>query len=228
MTSLQPQAAPALAYRFRGGLYLNLTNRCPTACSFCVKRAWNWSYRGRDLRLGRQEPSAGRVWEAVEREAARGPFRELVFCGYGESTYRLPQMIELAGAARRRFSTVRLRLNTIGLGNLIWGRDITGELAASLDAAAVSLNTADPDQWLELHAPLPAFRAGGFAGVLEFIRLCAASGLETTVTAVAQPGVDLKAVRRLSRGLRASFRARPFLGELRSVTQPQPPLPRRI
>lgn len=200
-----------IVYPYRGGLYLNLTNRCPTACRFCVKRAWRWRYRGSDLRLGDLEPTASEAWDAVLRSAREGEFKEVVYCGYGECAYRLPAMTVLGRKLRRHFPRLRLRLNTIGLGSLIWGRDIIPELRRCLDAVSVSLNTADPEQWLRLHAPLKPYRERGFSSVIEFIRGCARAGLETTVTAIDQPGVDLEAVRKLARELGAGFRPRPLL-----------------
>ena len=199
-----------LAYVFGGGLYLNITNRCPTACRFCAKRKWRWRFRGWNLRLSR-EPEVAELWSVVEEFAREAPFKELVFCGYGESTYRLPELIEIALKARASFPGAGLRLNTIGLGNLIWGRDIAPELGACLDEVCVSLNTADPAQWLALHAPQRRYREKGFESVLEFIRGCVRCGLETSVTAVEQAGVDLAAAARLAKSLGAGFRARPAL-----------------
>ena len=99
----------------------------------------------------------------------------------------------------------------MGLGSLIWGRDITPELARLIDAVAVSLNTADPEQWKSLLAPLKPFREKGFSAAQDFVRGCVAAGIKTTVTAVALPGVDMAAVRRLAAALGASFRPRPAL-----------------
>ncbi len=115
---------------------------------------------------------------------------------------------------------MRLRLNTIGLGSLICGRDIVPELKGSLDAVSVSLNTADPEQWTALHAPLPGYRQKGYAGAVDFIKGCAAAGIETTLTAVAQPQVNIPAVRSLARRLGVRFRSRPLLNA------PRPPAAR--
>ncbi|MBI4423579.1 MAG: radical SAM protein, partial [Elusimicrobia bacterium] len=200
-------------YRYRDGLYLNLTNRCPTACRFCVKFEWKMRYRGYDLTLARREPGVPELLAAVAKEAKARPLRELVFCGYGESTYRLAEMLELGAEARRRYPGARRRLNTVGLGDLIHGRPIAGDLPRGLDAVSISLNTADERQWAELHRPRPEFRERGFAAVLEFIRSCARAVPDTTVTAVAQPGVDLDACRRLAESLGARWRERELLDE---------------
>ncbi|MBI4371016.1 MAG: radical SAM protein [Elusimicrobia bacterium] len=201
----------AIAYVHAGAVYLNLTNRCPVACRFCVKRAWRWDFRGRDLKLGREEPSAAEAWDAARGRLEETASRELVFCGYGECTYRLDAVLGVSRRARRCAPDLRLRLNTIGLGSLLWERDIVPELADALDAVSVSLNTADPAQWIRLHAPRRRYAAAGFRAVLDFTAACVLHGLETTVTAVDQPGVDLEAVERLAASLGARFRPRPPL-----------------
>ena len=206
-----PTAAPTVAYPFKTGIYLNVTNRCPTACRFCIKRLLKWRFERWNFRLSGGEPTVAQILAACAEVAGRRSFSEIVFCGYGESTYRLPDLPELCGALRQQHPSARLRLNTVGLGSLIWGRDITPELARLLDMVCVSLNTADPDQWKNLLAPLKPFREEGFAAAQDFVRGCVAGGLKTTVTAVQLPGVDLAAVRRLAAALGASFRARAAL-----------------
>lgn len=193
-------------YRYRDKIYINLTNRCPTACVFCIKVPWRMEYRGADLRLA-QEPTPRQVMRAMARYPR---FRETVFCGYGEATYRLDALTKISDALHRRgFS--KIRLNTIGLGNLINGRDIVAQLAGRLRSVSVSLNTADPRRWLALHRPQPQWRAGGFDSVLSFIGGCVGAGLKTTVTAVDGLGEDIGEVRNLAKKLGASFRLRPSL-----------------
>jgi TatD DNase family protein len=124
-------------------------------------------------------------------------------------------MAELAPAFRARGAR-RLRLNTIGLGNLIHGRDITPDLGRFLDVVSISLNSADEAQYEALVRPLPEYRGRAFAAVQEFVRGCVVHVPETIVTAVALPGVDLEAVRRLAESLGARFRARSHLDEYES------------
>ncbi|MFI5345588.1 MAG: TatD family nuclease-associated radical SAM protein [Elusimicrobiota bacterium] len=212
MTVSSPRrAAPVLAYAHGDGVYLNLTNRCPTACLFCLKRLSRWSYEGKDLRLTAKEPSAAEALAAAESFLATGKYSEVIFCGYGESTYRLPAMLAVGAELSARYPEVRRRLNTVGLGNLIWGRDIVPELKRCVDAVSVSLNTADPEQWRRLHVPRPAFADKGYDAVLKFVVDCARAGIDTTVTAVRLPGVEIGAVRDLARNLGVKFRLRPLL-----------------
>lgn len=205
-------SASTATYRHEGRLYVNMTNRCPVECAFCAKKGRNWDYRGTDLRISNELGDAAleqEVFQAAETD--RPP--EIVFCGYGEPTYRLPALIRICERMRAQARRPSLRLNTIGLGGLIWGRDIVPDLIGRLDAVSVSLNTADPEQWLRLHRPLPAFRARGYEAVLAFIGACFRAGLDTTVTAVDLPGVDLDGVARAAAVLGARFRPRPRLPE---------------
>lgn len=199
-----------MVYPYGENLYLNLTSRCPAECVFCIKHAAGRRFRGADLALER-EPGIDEAWGAVlERTAAR-LYTEFVFCGFGESTYRLGAVLELARRLKRCYPRSGRRLNTIGLGSLIWRRDIVPELALSLTSVSVSLNTADPVQWGKLHRPAPRLRDRGYEAVLEFVRACVLADLAVTITAVELPGVDLQAVGRLAQSLGAGFRARPAL-----------------
>jgi len=131
---------PTIAYPLKRGIYLNITNRCPTACRFCIKRILNWRFERWNFRLAGGEPSVAEILDAVSVVAKRKAFKEVVFCGYGESTFRLPEILEICRALRSRWPRATLRLNTVGLGNLIWKRDIAADLAGALDAVAVSLH----------------------------------------------------------------------------------------
>jgi TatD DNase family protein len=198
---------PSLVYRYKNGLYINLTSRCPTACRFCVKFSWNYDYRGHDLKLAADPPVEAFLAAAP---ADLSPFDEVTFCGYGESTYRMNEMEELSRAFRAR-GAKRIRLNTVGLGNLINGRDITADLARFLDAVSISLNTVDPAVYDDLMRPLPPFRGKALPSVLAFIAGCVGRVPSTTVTAVEGTAADPEAVRRAAEERGALFHLRPFL-----------------
>ena len=203
---------PAFAYSYEGRVYLNVTNRCPTACRFCAKFAWDWSYRGTLLRLPR-DPAVGELVHAAQHKLQTAAREEVVFCGYGEPTERLGVVLDVSAALKASRPGLRLRLNTVGLGSLSAGRDIAPELARAVDTVSVSLNTADAAQWRYLHRPKAALPAASLAAVCDFIRACVREGLHTTASAVDQPGVDLLAVELLARSLGAHFRLRPALVE---------------
>ncbi len=202
----QRSEKPALSYRYEDGLYLNITSHCPTACAFCIKFTWDYFYRGNDLLL-KKEPTVQEILDSVDDPAL---YKEIVFCGYGESSYRLKEMEEIAQKLKS-CGAKKFRLNTIGLGNLIHGRNIAPDLAKFLDVVSISLNTTDPKKWAEIHRPLPQFKEKGFESVLEFIRECAKVIPQTFVTAVELPESENKDFEKFAKGLGAQVRFRLYL-----------------
>ena len=204
---------PTIAYPFKKGLYLNITNRCPTACVFCIKNKWEMAYRGSNLNLDGAEPEARAAAALIKEEWLRKTFSELVFCGYGEPTMRLGALLAVAGALKSGElfpvpANLRVRLNTNGLGSLVNGANIVPRLKGLVDAVHISLNTADPAQWLEMMRPRPEFAREAFNSALEFVRCAAGAIPETVVTAINDPAVDLEKFSALAKELGAKPRIR--------------------
>jgi TatD family-associated radical SAM protein len=202
-----------IVYRYGSGLYVNLTNRCPTACSFCVKNSWKMDYRGSDLDLRGAEPAAGEVAALAAAEWAAAPFEELVFCGYGEPTMRLDALLDCARLVRAGKAApvppgIRIRVNTNGLANAVWGRDVVPEMKGLVDSVHVSMNTADPLQWEALMRPMRPWAEGAFGKVKDFIREAARLLPETFVTVVEGNGVDIDRFKALAAELGAKPRVR--------------------
>lgn len=209
--------SPKIVYPIRQSLYINLTNRCSNNCSFCGRQS-SWYVKGHNLKLER-EPAAADVLAAVERELAKAGrpaaqntpegsspyYREVVFCGYGEPFLRLDTMAEAAKALKEAFG-MKIRINTNGQANLIYGRPILPEIAPWVDAVSVSLNAEDEDKYLTLCNP--QFGSGTYGAVLDFIRQAAEYIAEVTVTAVTLPGVNLAHCGKISKDLGAQFRPR--------------------
>ncbi len=190
-----------IAYRIRSSLYLNITNRCTNSCTFCAKFR-DFTVKGHHLRLDR-EPTAEEVKKAVGRPEE---YAEVVFCGYGEPLIRLDLIKEMAGWLKQK--GVRVRINTDGQANLVHGRDILPELAGLIDAVSVSLNAPDADTYERLCRS--RFGAEGYQAVLEFLRQAPRHIPSVTATAVALPGVDMGACRRVAAELGVEFREREY------------------
>ena len=68
-----------IAYEVGTGLYLNVTNRCPNRCSFCIRNNADGAYGSESLWLER-EPTVEEIVAAVlERDLTK--YTEIVFCG---------------------------------------------------------------------------------------------------------------------------------------------------
>jgi len=211
-------AKAAAVYRYHTGLYLNITNRCPTACVFCIKNKWKMDYRGANLDLAGAEPDAETILGLIKAEWAQAAFDEIVFCGYGEPTMRLDVLLAAAGAVKSGKlapvpAALRVRLNTNGLGGLVNGENIVPKLKGLVDSVHVSLNTADPAQWLAIMRPGKKYAEKGFQSVLDFIRAAALVVPETMVTAIRDNGVDLEKFTALAKELGAVPRLRGRLEE---------------
>lgn len=134
-------------YRIGDNLYVNLTNRCSNRCTFCV-REQGAEYEGYSLWLKDGEPTAEQVIREIGDPVR---YHEIVFCGYGEPTYRLAEMLTVCDWVRAHGG--KTRLNTNGHGNLIQGKSIAKELATHLDGINVSLNAPDAEAYSAICKP---------------------------------------------------------------------------
>lgn len=215
---MQKEEQPKIVYRFKNALYINLTNRCPNLCAFCIKTKWKMHFNGYNLNLQQQEPTAQQVLEALEKEMHQNPVPEVVFCGYGEPTMRLNELLFIAKtikgwAAQAKFPPVKIRLNTNGLGSMINKQDIVPLLKDAVDEVYVSLNAQDETTWRQIVRPAPGYE-DGFSAVKEFILFCAQAGFDKVVAScVDKTGSNPQAVRELAQSLGAEFYLRSFLDE---------------
>ncbi len=152
-----------ILYPLYGNLYVNMTNRCPCACTFCLRNHHDDLNGSGNLWLER-EPSV----EEVKKEFDKFPpdsYADLVFCGYGEPTERLYDLLEVAAYVKEKYGK-RIRVNTNGLANLMYEKDVTPLLEGKIDALSISLNTPDPNEYVALTRN--KFGEGSFEGMLEF------------------------------------------------------------
>ena len=136
-----------ILYKVHNNLYVNLTNKCPCACTFCLRQNMDHVGESKSLWLER-EPSAEEVIaEFAKFDMSR--FNEVVFCGFGEPTEAFEVLKKVAAFVKETYH-MPMRLNTNGLGNLVNGRDITPEMEGLIDTVSISLNTPNADRYHEL------------------------------------------------------------------------------
>lgn len=156
-------------YPIGNNLYINLTNRCSNRCSFCVRNG-SEQFEGYSLWLKDGEPSCGQVIEEIGDPKR---YDEIVFCGFGEPTYRFDDMLKICAYVHERGG--KTRLNTNGHGSIINQRDIAPELAGAMDGVNISLNAPDARSYKKICRPLYADMA--FDSVLFFARSCKENGV---------------------------------------------------
>ena len=154
----------SIVYDYGGGLYINLTNRCPCACEFCIKNFTD-GLGSADTLLLEKEPTVNEVLSELKNWNV-GAYDEVVFCGYGEPTERLDDLLQISRAIKTDFD-VKIRINTIGLANLRFGEDVTPRMDGVIDAVNVSMNEADAEKYTALCHP--EFGPAAYDAMLDFI-----------------------------------------------------------
>lgn len=156
-----------ILYKVHNNLYVNLTNRCPCACTFCLRQTMDTVGESDSLWL-KEEPDLKTV-KAEFMQRNMDEYEEVVFCGFGEPTERIDLLLETAKFVKETYRKP-VRLNTNGLGNLIHGRDIVPELEGVIDTVSISLNTPDREAYLALVRP--KFGEQSFDAMLAFAAEC--------------------------------------------------------
>ncbi len=161
-------------YELDGSLYINLTNRCSNDCKFCVRNG-KTTYYGHKLWLSK-EPT---VWDVVSQIDGK-KCNEVVFCGFGEPTFRIKELVDIAKILKEK--GYKIRLNTNGHGNLINGEDITERLKGAVDKVNVSLNAPDQDEYFSVCRPV--FGENAFAELIDFAKKCQEKGIDVNFSIV--------------------------------------------
>ena len=136
-----------ILYEVHKGLYVNMTNKCPCACTFCLRQTRDEMNGSGSLWLER-EPSV----EEVKAEFAKfdmTKYEEVVFCGFGEPTERLDDVMEVARFVKNTLGK-KTRINTNGLSDLIHNRNTAPDFEGAIDVVSISLNTPNKERYLEL------------------------------------------------------------------------------
>lgn len=150
-------------------IYINLTNRCSNNCDFCIRREHK-DMGGTNLWID-EEPTVEDVIEQLPQNIDDYD-NEIVFCGYGEPTYNLETLDEVASYLHCIDKTTRI--NTNGQANLIHNEDVTDVIVTSCDVINVSLNECTASKYQQ-HCK-SRFGAKAYDAVIEFAKLCKERG----------------------------------------------------
>ena len=199
--------AMTISYVVGDNLYLNLTNKCPCACTFCIRNHADGAYGSDPLWL-EHEPDMDEIMADLRKRDLR-KYREVVFCGYGEPTERLDVLLETAAYLRSREHCPRLRLNTNGLGDLIHGRSIAKELCYALDCISISLNAPTEEEYMKVTRPK---FDNAFEGLQKFTKDCVKANRAEIIMSVVDviTPEQIEASKKLAAKLGAKLRVRTF------------------
>ena len=196
---------PAVVYWHGDNLYLNITNRCSNHCYFCFRNFISGVW-GFDLKL-HEEPTPNEIIKELQRVINKRHWKEIVFCGFGEPTERLDCLLEVTRWIKKYHRSL-IRLDTNGQAYLLNPRrDVIDELKeAGLDRVSVSLNAHNREVYNKVCKPK---FDNAYESDLEFIEK-AKRRLDTEITAVTIPEVDLKKLEEMARKMGVKFRRRTY------------------
>ena len=189
-------------------IYVNMTNRCPCNCVFCLRQTKKMM-EGNSLWLKGGEPSVDRVMDLFAPYDL-SVINELIFCGYGEPLERIADVCEVIDRLKSKYPNLKVRVNTNGLANLVHGRDITPELAGRFDTVSISLNAPDAEEFLALTRS--KFGIGSFEALQEFAVLAKRHVPNVVMTVVEKVMSEekIELCRKLCNELGVTLRVRPF------------------
>lgn len=189
------------------GLYINLTNRCDNDCVFCLRRTKEMM-KGSSLWLER-EPTVEEVIAEL-RAVPWSSVSEVVFCGFGEPTLRLEELIELLRWLKKNQPSMPTRLNTNGLGELAHEREIAADFEGLLDVASISLNASTAEKYFALTRS--TYGLGSFEAMLTFAEHMKNFVPKVVLTIVdkVSPPEEIERCRQLCSARNLTLRVRPF------------------
>ncbi|MBP3627682.1 MAG: TIGR04100 family radical SAM protein [Clostridia bacterium] len=196
-----------ITYPVKKGIYINMTNRCPCACTFCLRQNGDSVYGSDPLWLER-EPTIEEVCADIDKWDLKN-YEEIVFCGYGEPTERLDDLLEVAKYIKSK-SDIKIRINTNGLCDLIHGEKTAHKLKGLIDTVSISLNATSKEDYLK--TVRPKFGIDSYEAMLNFTKDCTnyvPNVIMTVVDVVTSPE-EQELCRKICQSVGATLRIRPY------------------
>lgn len=195
-----------ITYEINNSLYINITNRCTNRCTFCIRNNQEGVSAGTNLWLER-EPTIEEILADIKKRDI-DKYSEFVFCGYGEPMTRAYDIIVIAKELKRTYNRP-VRINTNGQANLIYGQDITPQLAGVIDSISISMNAKNAEEYQALC--LSEYGKAAYVAMLEFAVKCKEHVPQVVLSVVdVMPEQDIQSCREIAQELGVDFRVRYF------------------
>ena len=196
-----------ITYPVSKGIYVNITNRCPCDCIFCIRNHQDHVYKSDTLWLDR-EPTVQEICDSIDTWNLQ-EYEEVVFCGFGEPTERLYDLLEVARYIKSK-SDIKIRINTNGLADLIWNESTASKLKGLIDSVSVSLNATNKEDYCDVVRP--KFGVESFDAMLKFTKDCTecVPDVMMTVVDVVTTKEEQEICRKICESVGATFRVRPY------------------
>lgn len=188
-------------------VYVNATNRCPCACTFCLRQTKKMM-ESNTLWLKR-EPTVEEIINEFKKYDL-SDFKEVIFCGFGEPLERVDDLMEVADYLKGKRPDLPIRVNTNGLANQIHKRDIIPSLKGRIDTVSISLNTPDKDEYYKLTRS--EFGPDSFDYMIDFAKECKDYIPHVVLTVVDHviSDAEIEKARQLCDKIGVTLRVRPY------------------
>lgn len=196
-----------ITYPVKSGLYVNMTNRCPCSCTFCLRHNGEGVYGSGSLWLER-EPTVCEICESIDTWDLK-KYTEVVFCGFGEPTERLDDLLKVAAYIKSK-SDIKIRINTNGLADLIWKEKTAHKLKGLIDTVSISLNATNKEDYFKVVRP--KFGIDSYDAMLRFTKDCTnyVPNVVMTVVDVVTSKKEQELCRKVCESVGATLRVRPY------------------
>lgn len=196
-----------IIYTLEGGVYLNITNKCPCNCAFCIRTKGDAVGEAEKLWFD-TEPTIDEIKDAINAFDFSS-VENAVFCGYGEPTNAYDNLIESAKYIKSINPSIKLRLNTNGLSDLINEKPTAKELSEIFDCISVSLNEPTSEKYDKITRNI--YKGRAFDAMLDFTKECVkyCKNVHMTVVDVIS-AEDIEESRRVCESTGAKFIVRSF------------------
>ena len=208
--------ANILVYLLDGKIYINLTNRCTNDCIFCLRKDKD-DVVGQTLWLDDENSTADDVIKQFELKrnelltTHNLPFKEVIFCGYGEPMLKFDVMKQVAKYIKDKYPETKIRVNTNGHANYVYKKNVVPECKGLIDEFSVSLNGSTKEEYDELSQP--KFDEA-YEEMKKFIKACFDEGISVVASVVeGYKGrhLDLEKCEEIAKSLGAKFRVREWI-----------------
>ena len=194
-----------MLYSVGNKIYVNLTNRCPCACTFCIRQNGDGAYGSDSLWLEREPTVDEVIAEFGKYDISK--YTEVVFCGYGEPMERAEDVAFIGRYIKENLG-LPVRLNTNGLGDKINGKPTAEMLEGAVDIVSISLNQCDKEKYNAVTRPK---WEDGFDAMISFAADCKKFVPKVMFTVVdVIPPEDISRCKALAMSLGIELRVRPY------------------
>ena len=194
-----------MLYTVGNKIYVNLTNRCPCACTFCIRQNGDGAYGSDSLWLEREPTVDEVIAEFGKYDISK--YTEVVFCGYGEPMERADDVAFIGRYVKENLG-LPVRLNTNGLGDKINGKPTAEMLEGAVDIVSISLNQCDKEKYNAVTRPK---WEDGFDAMISFAADCKKFVPKVMFTVVdVIPPEDISRCKALAMSLGIELRVRPY------------------